>query len=299
MNLLENPFHIIGACPRDDRRRIVDLAEERALVCDNNACAKARAVLTNPRNRVAAEVAWLPGTGPSACREILKKLESSPDKVRSVAEIVPLGVANLCASALERQTIALDVDAMLVWCLDIALAVDRIRAEDVLRLINEERAVAGFPEIQELSILEEALTERRRFYRDSIKAALNRMPTHLLVQAVTGLVRRTSRKGEKHSPVVVDELVDAYEVEAKSFLDAEEGNVEEVIRAIRRLMQTMGQGASRTTAVKASAITAAGARLEAVVRNWSSVAQPIQLSCLSRGVDHVPSSRLGMLFPSY
>ena len=34
MNLLDNPFHILGATTADDRRRIQDLADERALAGD-------------------------------------------------------------------------------------------------------------------------------------------------------------------------------------------------------------------------------------------------------------------------
>src|SRR5437016_2680947 len=58
-------FGVLGATTRDDRRRIVELAEERSLTRDADACARARADLCNPRQRVAAEVAWLPGLSPA------------------------------------------------------------------------------------------------------------------------------------------------------------------------------------------------------------------------------------------
>jgi hypothetical protein len=59
--ILRNPFHVVGVCPRDNRQRIVEAAEERSLTLDADVCARARADLTNPRNRLSAELAWLPG----------------------------------------------------------------------------------------------------------------------------------------------------------------------------------------------------------------------------------------------
>ena len=68
MELLTNPFFTLGATMRDDKRRIMDLAEEKSLVCDEAAVRDARAVLTNPRRRLAAEIGGCPDLGPNAFR---------------------------------------------------------------------------------------------------------------------------------------------------------------------------------------------------------------------------------------
>src|SRR3546814_4435109 len=59
--LHQTPFAILGVTTRDDRRRIVELAEEKSLELDHDVCQKARSDLTNPRTRLSAEIAWLPG----------------------------------------------------------------------------------------------------------------------------------------------------------------------------------------------------------------------------------------------
>ena len=70
MDLLENPFHILSATPRDNRQRIIELADERSLLVDADACTQARSALTNPRKRQAAEISWLIGVGPKRSEEL-------------------------------------------------------------------------------------------------------------------------------------------------------------------------------------------------------------------------------------
>ena len=41
MDLFDNPFHLLGATTRDDRRRLMDLAEEKSLHEDAEACRQA------------------------------------------------------------------------------------------------------------------------------------------------------------------------------------------------------------------------------------------------------------------
>lgn len=58
--LHQAPFALLGVTTRDDRRRIVELAEDKSLELDHDVCQKARSDLTNPRTRLRAEIAWLP-----------------------------------------------------------------------------------------------------------------------------------------------------------------------------------------------------------------------------------------------
>ena len=77
MDLLRNPFYILKATQQDNRHRIIELAEEKILLSDADACITARTELTNPRKRVAAEMAWLPGASPERVYDMLLLLEAS------------------------------------------------------------------------------------------------------------------------------------------------------------------------------------------------------------------------------
>jgi hypothetical protein len=69
-SLHRNPFWVLWASTRDNSRRIIELADEKALTLDAEDCEKARATLTIPRTRLAAELGWLPGVSPSRAWQI-------------------------------------------------------------------------------------------------------------------------------------------------------------------------------------------------------------------------------------
>ena len=282
MNLLDNPFHLLGATTRDSRRRIVELAEERALTMDSDVCAKARADLTNPRQRVSLEVKWLPGVPPDHCAELIRSL-ANPPVIRPVTDMPALATANAAASALALTRAPMPVAAAVDWIVTLATAHDQTDPEEVLAAINEDRAAAEMPEVLQESLVEEAIAEQRRFYVDALRSALNHLPSRQLVETVAATVERSTSKGHKHAPLLVDQFVDVYEVEAARFLELESASVTKLLDGIR-------SGAKR--GVQRAALDRLIERLEQVVRNWDSVAQPIQLSAMARGIDHVPSVQL-------
>lgn len=75
---LRNPFALLGATTRDNRRRIVELADEASLITDHDVCQKARADLTSPRTRLTAEIAWLTGVSPRKAEELVSAVRSNP-----------------------------------------------------------------------------------------------------------------------------------------------------------------------------------------------------------------------------
>ena len=90
MDLLQNPFYVLNATQRDNRQRIIDLAEERSLLSDTDKCIAARTELTNPRKRIAAEVAWLPNVLPERVYDIFLLLELSTGNRLGANEITPV-----------------------------------------------------------------------------------------------------------------------------------------------------------------------------------------------------------------
>ncbi len=169
--LHRSPFHLLSVSMRDDRRRIVAHAEEQALHLDAETCQKARADLTNPRTRLSAELAWLPGLSPRRASALVETLKSQPWDIRQEDGLPALAKANLLAAASEVVDADFSSDEVSDFIHDFALLVDDIDPEDVLRSINEDRAVSGFPEVRDIDLIEAELAERKRYYRNAIKAA--------------------------------------------------------------------------------------------------------------------------------
>lgn len=285
MDLLQNPFHILNASPRDNRRRIMELADERSLLLDSSECMEARSELTNPRKRLSAEVAWLPGIGPKRAGEVLSLIESSPTDLLAVDNLSSIARANLLAAGLARLPDH-NANDVAEWILEISWAFEDLDADELSVIINEERVVSGFPEVSDLSAVEAEIQERRRHYRQVIKSALDNLSPKELVEAVTVAVESATDDGEEHGPIMIADLVDSYEVEAQGFLDKEEGNIRALVEKLRAAVD-----AERSDSTLAPMVN----QLIQVVKNWDTVAQPIQVSTKSRGLDHDASHRVAGL----
>jgi len=285
MDLLENPFYILTASPRDNRRRIMELADERSLLLDSSKCMEARSDLTNPRKRLTAEIAWLPGIGPKRAGELLLLLESSPTDLLAVDKLPSIARANLLAAGLARLA-DYNANDIVKWIFELAYAFEDINPEELSVIINEDRVVSGFPEVTDLSAVEAEIQERRRYYRKVIKSALNNLSAKELIEAVTVAVESATDNGEEQGPVIIDDLVDSYEVEAQGFLEKEEANINALVERLWAAVD-----AERPDAVLAPMVN----QLIQVVKNWDNVAQPIQVSAKSRGLDHDASRRVAGL----
>ncbi len=288
MDLLQNPFHILNASPRDNRRRIMELADERSLLLDSSECMEARSELTNPRKRLSAEVAWLPGIGPKRAGELLSIIESSPTDLLAVGNLSSIARANLLAAGIARLPDH-NADDVAEWILEIAWAFEDLDSDELSVIINEERIVSGFPEVSDLSAVEAEIQERRRHYRKVIKLALDNLSPKELVEAVTVTVESATDDGEEHGPILIADLVDSYEVEAQGFLDKEEGNIIALVGKLRAAVD-----AERSDSTLAPMVN----QLIQIVKNWDTVAQPIQVSTKSRGLDHDASHRVANLVRS-
>lgn len=283
MDLLENPFHILGASSRDGRQRLLELVTERGALGDPDTCARARANLTHPRKRLSAEMAWLAGVAPRRAAEAVTMLQSDPRGAAAMDGMPPLARANLMAAAVPRLGDAAENAELTEAILELGRLFSAIDAEQVRTLVNEDRTVAGLPEVTELSAVEEVLTERRGHFRQAMKVALDRIPSRRLVHVVTDAVARATQQGTVHAPILLDDLVDAYEIEAHRFLDAEAASVEKLVGAVRKAV------AARLPREHLERLYR---RIEVVIRNWDLVAQPIQLSSRSRGRNHDISHRV-------
>jgi hypothetical protein len=281
-SLRQSPFHLLGVTTRDDRRRIVALAEEKSLELDAAVSQKARSDLAHPRTRLTAEVAWLPGVSPNRAAQLVELALRSPDTIRGETGLPLLAHANLLAEAFGHVSGDGDPEEIAGYIDELARLVDELSSDGVAREINEDRAVAGFPEVR-VDHVEAELAERKRYFKDVIKAALNRMPPTALIATLTSAVEDATAGGEIHAPELIDELVDSYEVEAQGFLQAEAENVRKLIRSAR---DAAGRGEA--------AVRQIVDKLEVVVRNWDRVAQPIQLSAKARGLNHDPSQEIAL-----
>lgn len=276
--LHDNHFCVLGVTTHDDKRKIVEMAEERSLQLDSDICRKARSDLTNPRTRLAAEMAWMPGVAPRIAENVVRTLSEDPWAARAAQGLPGLARANVMAATCDHVPDNEPVSSVAAFIRDFAETVESVDPEDVLRDVNEDRSVSRFPEVQGTEVIVRDFSERRRAYRSALKDLLDNMEPARLIETMTEVVRRATDGGKEHAPLLLEELVDSYEVETQGFLQKEAENISALIGQAR---EAAPRGALTVDPILD--------RLEKVARNWHRVALPILFSAKSRGIIHRPS----------
>ena len=276
-----NPFAVLGASVRDERRRLVELTDRGALMGDEVACRSALTTLSNPRTRLAAEVSWLPRVAPARSETLLTTVKDAPASVRDVAGLPSLAVSNLLAAAIERLDIEQTADEWTRWIVALARASHAIDASEVMRDINEDRSISGIPPVSGQQLVEEALADQRRYHRGTIIDAMKRMKSRTLLDAFTRAVQDTTTNGRDPAPPLVEELGAEYELQASAALSKGADGLVKVIDATRQAAPLGRDAVDRHLSV-----------IETLARRWDVLAQPIQLLHMTRGLTHQASSRL-------
>ncbi len=279
--LHKNPFWLLGATSRDNRKRIVELADIMSLELDHELCQKARSDLINPRTRLRVELGWVPGVSPKKATQLIQQLSEDPLSLREEDGLPPLSHSNLMAAAFEAVGSNHSPNDLSSYIEELACVVEEISIDDVIRDINEDRSISGFPEVTAYDVVESELSEIKRYYKNSIKSALNRLPPSALVETMTLVVESATCGGEYHAPNLIDDLVDNYELESQDFLQKESDN-------IKKLLSIINESALDGEHYVVPLVD----KLEKVTRNWDKVAQPIQLSAKARGTEHNLSNQV-------
>lgn len=276
LSLHKNPFHVLGATIRDGRSRIIELAEERSFVADEGACRDAQNALINLRGRLAAEMGWFPGVSPRKAAETAEGIRS--ETLASVAsELPPLARANALASHLEGLLPEANLTEAGKVILRLTKAVEEVDPEEVLRDINEDRSVAGYQPVRDAGLVIDEFEARKRAYRNAVRDYLDRLPSRTLVKVVEALVERGTDAG-KYVPAVIQDLVDAYETGAQSFIELEAANVGTLVDRAR---EAIPYGEANVAKVFDD--------IERATLNFNAVVKPIQLVSQANGTDHDPS----------
>ena len=215
-SLQRNPFAILGATARDNRSRLIELADEVALVADGDEPEKAQSALLNIRTRLAAEMGWLPGVAPKKAAAVVENLLTTAHK--ATGELPPLARANVLSAFAQSKSDAVTPQEAASIFYRLALAVEDIDLGDVLRDINEDRSVAGFPPVRDEDAVLEEFEARKGEYGKAIKYILDRLPSRTLVKVMDAVVQKGTKEGSEHAPAFIQEIVASYEFELRGFI---------------------------------------------------------------------------------
>lgn len=276
MNLFQNPFYIIGVSTRDSKQSIVDACDAKSLTVDSDLCTRFRSVLTQPRNRLSAELAWLPGFSPVGAKVLVEKIQKEPTAfLSSLDGIAPLPRCNALVTFLEhhKPTTESQIIGLLI---DIAQSFDRIDYSKLMAVINEDRQIAKIPAVQDVENLKQEMQTRREYIIGKMKDCLNN--TKAPDKVLTEIVAKTMSGGKQHPPMLVEELTDKYQIEVKKYLDQLVGQIRNIISNIEKQ--------------PTKAFEYQMPNLYKHLKAWDQIAQPIQLIHHCKGLDDSHSKEL-------
>jgi hypothetical protein len=277
-SLLDHPFFRLSISTRSTLGEITEACESLTLDLDPSWLQQTRAALAQPRSRLALELRWLPGLAPARARDLVEHLRSQPQDVRQhLHQLPPLAKCNLIAALLVHGQIPL-WDAVVLAAVEYA----RIDAASLMHTLNEDRAVARAPLLQEVSVVEDELHSRREEFADDLSRTLARQeaPGPLLTRIIEAFVD----KGWTDLPFLLQGLIDRYQLAAQRSLDNHTTTIRDSLGTIRHN--------AKPGFTSRKELGAAIKRLEASLLQWDEAAQPIQLLMRSKGVSHAQSITL-------
>jgi hypothetical protein len=267
-----NPFAVLAASTTHGEQGQVE----------QNACAE----LADPGRRLMAEMAWLPGVSPQQAALLLDTLVASPASVQDVTNLPALPRANLLAAMFERSQAACPDDQISTQIGHFAALVDTLEPQSILRTINADRSRVGFPPHIHIAQVEGLLSERKKYYRQTVKSALSRLSSPRLVEAIIHLADSMTVGGTSRAPELVYDLTDTYATLFHAYLEQQARHIRQLMVIVREHL--VQQGSTCNEGVILSLIQT----LATLLRHWHYLTRPIQLSAKARDLTHIPSTEL-------
>ena len=270
MELNKNPFYILNIPCDADRAAIHEAADELAFFDEDGSVERAQSALLNPSQRLAAELDWFPGLSKASVDQLRKQLDSGralslpPDAdALSLLNISTFNLRNVQTSALPVAIRQLDTYAA------------QATPQNILPVINAVRTRAKMAAVSENDVIRE-LNRKRAEIRQTITDSMSSVPDTDYVRMVTGLAEMLGAQTEHGG--VIEDVVDQYEIRMHDQIK----QLADQIRSHILLIMLAGN-------VSPSDVDS----LIQEVRNWDSLAQPIQLKGQSSGLTHEESKELG------
>lgn len=273
-----NPFAILGASTRDRKTRLYELAEDAALHGDPELAVEARNMISNPRTRLQAEVAWYPGLSPRRVAITLEQLRNG--SIPSFDGMNALCRANFACEALVVYAAKNELEFGIE---ELAAHAEEVSPQDILIVINEDRHAAGFPVTSDTARVEAELSDRIKHYERKATALLNELPSVEMVAIYERLITASTYHGVVEGHRLIQAMIDAYSLKAGRFLTEQMEHISGLIEA------------ATTASDKHEPEQQLNLRINEIVgklKTWDSVAQPIQVAYKSRGLKHEESREL-------
>lgn len=250
---MKNAFEILGATPNDDNERLQELFEEQQLLADDvTEIELAYAELSNPKKRIAHEVAYF------------------ADK--SLRNYVSLVKNEFTERPYVSETARIIVDAGLFL---------ESASDELFEQINSSRLISDFPSIEEIdltSIIEELNNE----YVSLGATYFDGISEKSLVSIFNAIV-----KIEDYQSYFIDDLIEHYRLKIKESLQDKEDKCRESFDEVERYCDRFN---NEGVLALSHFVTQKANQFVTGLKEWDKLAQPLQVNMQYHGGEDEESS---------
>ncbi len=283
MNILENPFYILGATPLDSRRKINTLAEDKSLLLNTAEITKARDILINPLKRITAELRWFPGLDKDQMDELLGFFaELQAGNTPEEPNILDLNIlANLNSKmyAFPYHEIN-DIFKAKYYILEISRLYESINTNELTEEINHDREISGFPSISGTAEVEKAIREYRDDIKKTISQALLNLTQEQHIELITMLSQIFIAADDRYAgSAIIDDILSEYTLYIAAEMQTQKHQIISTVSDIRESIEDIHLEGELKDLIR-------------LVEQWNKLAHPLQLVAQGKGQYHSDSEEL-------
>jgi len=251
-------------------------AEALNLLFDSEDISHAQNELINLSKRSLAEINWFPNADENLLSEIVKSIDGG----KSIPTDELISIDRLNAS-LYNFTISKSADAYELGfgILDLDEQYSNLDNYEISEAINNNRREAGLPTIQ-LEDVENGLIQKRNEIKLVVTEKLSVLEQSSYIELVTIIAEKCISDEYYDNGVILDDVLDQYEVRMQSVLETRTQQIQACIAQIKQSANTNPLETSVKELIKK-------------IQEWDRIAQPLQLRSQSSGMPHDISEELG------
>lgn len=273
-SILENPFRVLGASPLDDRRRLVALGDEAALLGEENA-EEAMNTLLNAQKRLEAEINWFPNTPAAQAEAVINYPNAEqPAPYPELGSECALAQFNACRVMLETWPVT-DANNAFALCKSMINADSNIRIDQLLQEINRDREKAGFQPLADTSDLSYRLDALRHSAAQRIMDRIQEIPNIKLAPLMINVANLF-----KYTPSpLIEIMIGVYELKINDELQKLQADL-------------IGQSNSILQVTMISIIKTTADSIRTNLEKWHSLTEPIRTLHFHKGIVSDDSRRI-------
>ena len=283
MNILENPFYILGATPFDNRRKINALADDKSLLLNTAEITEARDILINPSKRLAAEIRWFPGLSKEQTDELLGfvadiQAGNTPEEP-NILDLNILANLNSKTYAFPYRELK-DIFKAKYLILEISRLYESISIKELTDEINHERKIGGFPSISGTTEVEEAIRDYRDDIKKTISQALSKLTQEQNIELITMLAQKFNASDDRYAgSAIIDDILSEYTLYIAAEMQTQKHQIMNIVSNIHKNVESIHLEEELKDLIK-------------LVEQWNKLAHPLQLVAQGKGQYHSDSEEL-------